>query len=163
LGILDASECPPTFGTDPREVVGVIAGGPDSVFRAKEGAEDDGDAGRRAIDEQNVTAADSVVGIAASRRTPFVQAGLARARAGRSPRRHLQPGAPAPRRRTATRRRDRAGRRPEVAVGSTRMKPGTAQKMVLNMITTAGGAAKTLGNDGGSAAAAKSSSAAAAS
>lgn len=151
LGILDASECPPTFGTDPAEVVGIIAGGPESVFRAKEGAEDDADAGRRSVEEHGVTARDSVVGIAASRRTPFVQAGLARARElgaftalvtcnpGRS-------------------RAEETGGDPDVVVaplvgpevvsGSTRMKAGTAQKMVLNMITTAAMVrrGKTLGN-----------------
>lgn len=151
LGILDASECPPTFGTDPREVVGVIAGGPDSVFRAKEGAEDDAEAGRRAIDEQHVTAADSVVGIAASRRTPFVQAGLARARelGAFTALVTCNPG--------RTRAEEADGDPdvviapvvgPEVVAGSTRMKAGTAQKMVLNMITTAAWVrrGKTLGN-----------------
>jgi len=140
LGILDAAECPPTFGTDPREVRGVIAGGNESVFRAKEGAEDDPEGGRRAIDEAGVQARDCVVGIAASRRTPYVHGALARAK---------EIGAftalvtcnPAP---------DDASRRlpfvdviidpvvgPEVISGSTRMKAGTAQKLVLNMITTA--------------------------
>ncbi len=151
LGILDASECPPTFGTDPSEVVGVIAGGPESVFRAREGAEDDVEGGRRAVDEQGVDARDAVVGIAASRRTPFVQGGLARAR---------ELGAftalvtcvP-----EATRLEGELGGAdvvvapvvgPEVVAGSTRMKAGTAQKMVLNMITTAAMVrrGKTLGN-----------------
>ena len=140
LGILDASECPPTFGTDPKEVRGLIAGGPDSVFRAKEGAEDDPEGGRRAIDEAGVQAKDTVVGIAASRRTPYVRGALERAK---------ELGAftalvtcnPAP--------DDAAGSTPfidviidpvvgpEVISGSTRMKAGTAQKLVLNMITTA--------------------------
>ena len=151
LGILDASECPPTFGTDPAEVVGIIAGGPESVFRAREGAEDDAEAGRAAIDGHGVTSADAVVGVAASRRTPFVQAGLARAREigaftalvtcnpDRS-RVEEESGGPdvvvAP------------VLGPEVVAGSTRMKAGTAQKMVLNMITTAAMVrrGKTLGN-----------------
>ena len=151
LGILDASECPPTFGTDPREVVGIIAGGPESVFRAREGAEDDPEGGRRAIEEHAVEARDAVVGIAASRRTPFVQGGLARARElgaftalvtcnpGTSPLEAELGGADvvvAP----------VVG--PEVVAGSTRMKAGTAQKMVLNMITTTAMVrrGKTLGN-----------------
>lgn len=151
LGILDASECPPTFGTDPAEVVGVIAGGPESVFRAREGAEDDADGGRRAVDEQRVDARDAVVGIAASRRTPFVQGGLARARelGAFTALVTCNPG--------RTRLEGELGGAdvvvapvvgPEVVAGSTRMKAGTAQKMVLNMITTAAMVrrGKTLGN-----------------
>lgn len=152
LGILDASECPPTFGTDPAEVVGIIAGGPEAVFRAREGAEDDAEAGRRAIDEHRVTEQDTVVGIAASRRTPFVQAGLGRAReiGAFTALVTCNPG--------KTRTEDEEGGRaevviapvvgPEVVAGSTRMKAGSAQKMVLNMITTAAMVrrGKTLGN-----------------
>jgi N-acetylmuramic acid 6-phosphate etherase len=151
LGVLDASECPPTFGTDPAEVVGIIAGGPDAVFRAREGAEDDADAGRRAIDEHRVDPRDAVVGIAASRRTPFVQAGLGRAReiGAFTALVTCHPG--------KSRVEEDAGGAevvvavvvgPEVVAGSTRMKAGTAQKMVLNMITTAAMVrrGKTLGN-----------------
>lgn len=151
LGILDASECPPTFGTDPGEVVGIIAGGPESVFRAQEGAEDDPDGGRRAIDEHRVEARDAVVGIAASRRTPFVQGGLARAReiGAFTALVTCHPG--------TTRLEAELGGAdvviapvvgPEVVAGSTRMKAGTAQKMVLNMISTAAMVrrGKTLGN-----------------
>jgi N-acetylmuramic acid 6-phosphate etherase len=139
LGILDAAECPPTFGTDPQEVRGIIAGGRESVFRAKEGAEDEPDGGRRAIDEAGVREVDAVIGIAASRRTPYIQGALERAKEigaftalvtcnpGRvegSPRSFADVVvAPV------------VG--PEVIAGSTRMKAGTAQKLVLNMITTA--------------------------
>ena len=150
LGILDASECPPTFGSDPAEVVGVIAGGRESVFRAKEGAEDDGEAGRAALDEHGVGPDDCVVGIAASRRTPWVRAALVRARergaftalvtcnpsAGSEPAPDDPDVVIAP------------VTGPEIVSGSTRMKAGTAQKLVLNMITTAAmiRRGKTLGN-----------------
>ena len=147
LGILDAAECPPTFGTDPDEVVGIIAGGRESVFRAREGAEDDGPAGALAVDEHEITAADAVVGIAASRRTPFVHGALARARelGAFTALVTCNPG-------------DDAAvpadvviapvLGPEVITGSTRMKAGTAQKLILNMITTATMVrrGKTLGN-----------------
>jgi N-acetylmuramic acid 6-phosphate etherase len=140
LGILDASECPPTFGTDPAEVVGLIAGGKESVFRAQEGAEDDPAGGRAAVDEVGLEARDTLVGIAASRRTPYVRGGIARAKevgaftalvtCNPDGATVLDPAeepdvviAPV------------VG--PEVVSGSTRMKAGTAQKMVLNMITTA--------------------------
>ncbi|MAF27413.1 MAG: N-acetylmuramic acid 6-phosphate etherase [Gemmatimonadota bacterium] len=147
LGILDAAECPPTFGTDPREVVGVIAGGAESVFRAQEGAEDDAVAGGASMDEHSVEARDTVVGIAASRRTPFVLGALSRARelgAGTALV-TCNPGGDA---------QDAADVLiapvvgPEVISGSTRMKAGTATKLVLNMITTAAmiRRGKTLGN-----------------
>ena len=147
LGVLDASECPPTFGTDPDEVVGLIAGGRESMFRAQEGAEDDGPAGARDLEILGVAAIDSVVGIAASRHTPYVHGALARARRAGSFTALVtcNPGddedvpadvvvAPV------------VG--PEVITGSTRMKAGTAQKLVLNMITTAAmiRRGKTLGN-----------------
>jgi N-acetylmuramic acid 6-phosphate etherase len=153
LGVLDAAECPPTFGTDPAEVVALIAGGRDAVFRAREGAEDDAAAGARAVEEAGVAARDCVVGLAASRRTPYVRGALARARQlgaftalvtcnppGGADREVGGPDEPdeviAP----------LLG--PEVITGSTRMKAGTAQKLVLNMITTAAMVrrGKTLGN-----------------
>ena len=81
LGVLDASECPPTFGSDPKQVQGVMAGGLGALVRAVEGAEDRTEEGERAIEELGVGPADTVIGIAASRRTPFVVAALARARA----------------------------------------------------------------------------------
>jgi N-acetylmuramic acid 6-phosphate etherase len=147
LGILDAAECPPTFGTDPEEVVGLIAGGKESVFRAREGAEDVSEDGARVIREHSVTANDSVVGLAASRRTPWVHGALREARRlgaftalvtcnrGQDDE-HVADVVVAP----------VVG--PEVVAGSTRMKAGTAQKLVLNMISTASMVrrGKTLGN-----------------
>jgi len=146
LGILDAAECPPTFGTDPGEVVGIIAGGRESVFRAQEGAEDDAAAGSAAIDEHGVSDRDSVVGIAASRRTPYVQGALARAkeRGAFTALVTCNPGDGA----TAAEIVIAPVVGAEVVTGSTRMKAGTAQKLVLNMITTAAmiRRGKTLGN-----------------
>src|SRR4051794_33456605 len=80
LGVLDASECPPTFRVDPTLVQGVIAGGPDAMFRAKEGAEDSPEGGAQAVDEKNAGVNDVVVGIAAGGTTPFVHGVLRRAR-----------------------------------------------------------------------------------
>lgn len=136
LGVLDASECPPTFGSDPDQVVGVIAGGYTAVVRAVEGAEDREAEGERAMDDLEVGERDTVVGVAASRRTPYVVAAIARARARGARTVYL----------TCTPREEFAlavdvaicptvG--PEVLMGSTRMKAGTAQKLVLNMLTTA--------------------------
>jgi N-acetylmuramic acid 6-phosphate etherase len=138
LGIVDASECPPTFGTSPGMVQGIIAGGREAVFQAQEGAEDKPENGANEIINRNILPPDIVCGIAASGRTPFVRGAL-----------------------------DEAGKRniytilittvpkeqalkngmtadcmicpvtgPEVIAGSTRMKSGTAQKLVLNMLTT---------------------------
>jgi N-acetylmuramic acid 6-phosphate etherase len=135
LGILDATECPPTYGTDPSAIQGMIAGGKRAVFRSIEGAEDRGQEGRRAIEKKRVTGNDVVCGIAASRRTPFVVAAIQRAR---------ELGAKT----IYVTTNPRAGFHldvdvaicpvvgPEVIMGSTRMKSGTAQKLVLNMITT---------------------------
>ena len=135
LGVLDAAECPPTFGTDPATVRGVIAGGKRALVRAVEGAEDDAQAGRREIEDLGVGAGDVVMGIAASRRTPFVVAALERAISLGAKTVYL----------TCTPRAELSlpvdvsicpvvG--PEVIMGSTRMKAGTASKLVLNMITT---------------------------
>ena len=136
LGILDASECPPTFGTDPAMVQGIIAGGPGAVFRSQEGAEDLPSNGARAIDEAGVAAGDVVIGIAASGSTPFVHGALDRA-AVHSARTIVV--ACTPPRDDLAERADVAiiaitG--PEVVTGSTRLKAGTATKMVLNMLTT---------------------------
>jgi len=136
LGVLDASECPPTFGSDPTMVQGVIAGGHGALVRAVEGAEDRTEDGVQAMDDLHVGPADTVIGLAASRRTPFVVAALARAR-GLSARTAYVTCTP---RAEFTLAVDVAicpvvG--PEVLMGSTRMKAGTAQKLVLNMITTA--------------------------
>jgi N-acetylmuramic acid 6-phosphate etherase len=135
LGVLDAAECPPTFGTDPAQVVGLIAGGEGAIRRSIEGAEDDEVAGRRAIDDAAAGAADLVVGLAASRRTPFVVAALARARE-RGAATAIVACAP---RETVAAPVDVAvcpvvG--PEAIMGSTRLKSGTAQKLVLNMFST---------------------------
>jgi N-acetylmuramic acid 6-phosphate etherase len=135
LGVVDASECPPTFGTDPAVVVGVIAGGRAAMFQSQEGAEDNEEQARRDVDAHEVNSRDTVCGIAASRRTPYVVAAIrhARARGARTiyittnPRREFNlevDVAICP----------EVG--PEVLMGSTRMKSGTAQKLVLNMLTT---------------------------
>ncbi len=136
LGILDASECPPTFGTPPEVVQGIIAGGPQALFRSQEGAEDKEEGGAEAMVEKNVNAKDIVCGIAASRRTPFVVGAIKKAHelgaktlyVTTNPRSEFNLSvdvAICP----------EVG--PEVIMGSTRMKSGTAQKLVLNMITTA--------------------------
>ena len=136
LGILDASECPPTFGTDPELVQGLIAGGLPAVFQAQEGAEDHEENGASALDEAGVRAGDVVCGIAASRRTPYVIGAVGHARTLGCKTLFV----------TCTPRESFhidvdvaicpvVG--PEVIMGSTRMKSGTAQKLVLNMLTTA--------------------------
>lgn len=132
MGILEAAECPPTFGTDPRQILGVIAGGRGSVFRAKEGAEDDARAGARAVSE--LSSGDVVVGIAASGITPFVRAALDAGRRKGCRTVLVTSGDPV---------RDsaeivinpRVG--PEVITGSTRLKAGTAAKLALNTLTVA--------------------------
>ena len=136
LGVLDAAECPPTFGTPPELVLGVIAGGAPALVRSVEGAEDDVNAGLESMDERRVGAADLVIGIAASGTTPYVRAALSRAQA-LGARTALVTCAEPPEilRETC----DvcvvlRVG--PEVVTGSTRMKAGTATKLVLNTITT---------------------------
>ena len=136
LGILDASECPPTFGTDPELVQGIIAGGRPAVFRSQEGAEDAPEHGETAITEHEVRAADVVVGIAASGTTPFVRGALRRA-AAIGARTIVIACTPIDEELMA--QCDLAiiaitG--PEVVTGSTRLKAGTATKMILNMLTT---------------------------
>ncbi len=134
LGIIDASECPPTFGVDPELVQGSIAGGRDTVFLSREGIEDDEQGGADDVEVKNVNDTDMVVGIAASRRTPYVLGALAEARkrgAGTALVR-CNPG-PSPDVDVVV----TVVPGPEAIAGSTRMKAGTAQKMVLNMITTA--------------------------
>lgn len=136
LGVLDATECPPTFGTDPEMVVGVIAGGSPALVRSVEGAEDDVAAANQAVDSLRVGPTDVVVGIAASGTTPFVQAALHRAHANRARTVLLSCSEPP---------RQLAGIcdvfitvlvGPEIITGSTRMKAGTATKLVLNTLTT---------------------------
>ena len=136
LGVLDASECPPTFGTDPAMVVGLIAGGDHALRNPIEGAEDDPVAGAELMTAHAVTTGDVVVGIAASGTTPFVRGALARARtlgAGTALIACSEP--PEAMRREA----DHlilpiVG--PEILTGSTRLKAGTATKLVCNMLTT---------------------------
>lgn len=136
LGVLDASECPPTFGTPPEMVQGIIAGGYDALMRSIEGAEDDPAAGRAAIDAREVTTLDVVVGIAASGSTPFVHAALARA-GEIGARTVFLTCAVAP---SAVRESVDlvipivVG--PEIVTGSTRLKAGTATKLALNILTT---------------------------
>src|SRR5256885_9093190 len=133
LGVLEAAECPPTFGTRPGQVQAIMAGGRGSVFRSREGAEDDARAARRAV-RARVRRGDVVVGVSASGVTPFVRAALAAAsvrgaatilvacNAARAEGRALLI-APAP--------------GPALLAGSTRLKAGTATKLVLNTLTTA--------------------------
>jgi len=135
LGVLDASECPPTFGSDPEMVQGIIAGGIKALYQAQEGSEDEKEQGALDLLEKNICSKDVVCGIAASQRTPYVLGALETAKkAGAktvfvicNPREFVQievdvaicpvPG-------------------PEVVMGSTRMKAGSVQKMVLNLLTT---------------------------
>jgi N-acetylmuramic acid 6-phosphate etherase len=136
LGVLDATECPPTFGTPPELVVGIIAGGTPAVLKSVEGAEDDPNAGIAEMDGRRVGPNDTVVGIAASGTTPFVRAALGRAQAlGASTVFLTCSEAPAVLRDTC----DvviAVLTGPEVVTGSTRMKAGTATKLVLNTLTT---------------------------
>jgi N-acetylmuramic acid 6-phosphate etherase len=136
LGVLDASECPPTFGVPPEMVQGIIAGGYGALVRAVEGAEDLAEDAARDLAEREVTDKDVICGLAASRRTPYVVAAVKRAHQIGARTLYI----------TCTPRSEInfpvdvaicpvVG--PEVVMGSTRMKSATAQKMVLNMLTTA--------------------------
>ena len=136
LGILDASECPPTFGANPAMVQGIIAGGPAAILRAQEGAEDSPDGARADLDAAGVTTGDVVIGIAASGTTPYVRAALAHARTLGARTVILACSPPMA---DVVADADVAilpitG--PEVVTGSTRLKAGTATKLVLNTITT---------------------------
>jgi N-acetylmuramic acid 6-phosphate etherase len=137
LGVLDASEMPPTFGTEPDLVQGVIAGGYEALVRSQEGAEDHPEDGAAAMDERNIGANDFVLGIAASGTTPYVHGALARARELGARTGFLLCTYPSE---ELIRSHDvviapLVG--PEVITGSTRMKAGTATKLVLNTISTA--------------------------
>lgn len=136
LGILDASECPPTFGSDPELVQGIIAGGERAVFQSQEGAEDHPEDGAAAVDKVGIVAGDVVVGIAASGTTPFVRGALVRARelGATTVIVACTPIDPAFAAGVSTTIIAIVG--PEVVTGSTRLKAGTATKMILNMITT---------------------------
>jgi N-acetylmuramic acid 6-phosphate etherase len=134
--VLDASECPPTFGVSPEMVQGVIAGGYDACYRAVEASEDDADAGGADLKQRGFTAGDVLVGIAASGRTPYTIGAVryARSLGAFTVALTCVPGSP------ITEAADLSivpvvG--PEVLTGSSRLKAGTAQKMVLNMISTA--------------------------
>jgi len=137
LGVVDASECPPTFGVPYNMVQGYIAGGKAAMFRAQEGAEDVEQDGADKVVKVKVTDKDVVCGIAASRRTPYVIGAVKKAKEIGAKTLYL----------TCTPRKDFAfdfvdvaicpAVGPEVVMGSTRMKSGTAQKLVLNMLTTA--------------------------
>ena len=136
LGVLDAAECPPTFGTPPELVVGLIAGGHAALVRSIEGAEDDVNAGMAAIDDARVTPADVVVGIAASGTTPYVRAALSRAQTIGAKTVLVSCSDP-PKQLADTCDvliLPKVG--PEALTGSTRMKAGTATKLVLNTIST---------------------------
>ena len=137
LGVLDASECPPTFGTDPNLVQGIIAGGHKALIRSQEGSEDDREGGRFAIKKYEVKRNDVVCGIAASRRTPFVLAALEQAKRIGAGTIYLtcNPSSKVPLPKVNVLIAPVVG--PEVVTGSTRMKAGTATKLVLNMLTTA--------------------------
>ncbi len=135
LGVLDASECPPTFRCDPEMVQGIIAGGPDAMFRSKEGAEDSPEGGAADLDARKVGPLDVVMGIASGGTTPYVHGALRRAiqlGAGTIFFSCVQPvpGEPG----VDIVIRPLTG--PEVVTGSTRLKAGTATKLVLNMIST---------------------------
>jgi N-acetylmuramic acid 6-phosphate etherase len=137
LGALDASECPPTFGTKPAQVQAILAGGPKALLRAMEGAEDDSSAGVQAVRLRRIDSDDAVVGITASGTTPFVWGALGEAkRRGAStllvcfnPRLRI----PAPLRPSLVLAFDLG---PEILTGSTRLKAGTATKLILNLLTT---------------------------
>ena len=136
LGVLDAAEMPPTYGTDPELVQGVIAGGYDALVRAQEGAEDHPEDGARDLVARGVRSGDFVLGIATSGTTPYVHGALARARELGARTGFLLCTPPPP---ELTALHDvviapLVG--PEVVTGSTRMKAGTATKMVLNTLTT---------------------------
>ena len=136
LGVLDAVECPPTFGVAPEVVVGLIAGGEKAFVKAVEGAEDSRELGRQDLVDINLEARDIVIGIAASGRTPYVLGGLAYAKevgchtVGIS----CNPGSAVG---AAAELAIEVVPGPECLTGSTRLKSGTCQKLILNMISTA--------------------------
>ncbi|HEY2963237.1 MAG TPA: N-acetylmuramic acid 6-phosphate etherase [Pyrinomonadaceae bacterium] len=136
LGVLDASECPPTFGVSPELVQGVMAGGYDACYRAVEASEDDADAGSADLQRRGLTNKDVVVGIAASGKTPYTVGAVSYARSLGAFTIGLTcvPDSPITR---AAELSIVPVVGPEVLTGSSRLKAGTAQKMVLNMISTA--------------------------
>lgn len=136
LGVLDASECPPTFGVSDQMVLGLIAGGQDAMFKAKEGAEDDPQLGESDLQSLNLTPDDVVVGIAASGRTPYVIGALTYANELGATTVALSCNPDSPIAEIAEIAISPVVG-PEALTGSTRLKSGTAQKLVLNMLTTA--------------------------
>jgi N-acetylmuramic acid 6-phosphate etherase len=136
LGVLDAAECPPTFGSPPSLVVGIIAGGAPALVRSLEGAEDDFDAGGDAIDERHVTAHDVVFGIAASGTTPYVRGALSRGAAHGAKTILVACSDPPPDLLLNVDVAILPKVGPEALTGSTRLKAGTATKLVLNTVTT---------------------------
>ncbi|MHB1846353.1 MAG: N-acetylmuramic acid 6-phosphate etherase [Deltaproteobacteria bacterium] len=136
LAALDAAECPPTFGTRPRDVVAIVAGGRPALWRAVEGAEDDARDGAARLKALMPTSRDTIVGISASGDTPFVLGALRAARrAGAST--VLLCGTSLPSGRRASDVVVRLDTGPEIVAGSTRLKAGTAQKLALNALSTA--------------------------
>lgn len=135
LGVLDASECPPTFGVDPSLVVGIIAGGDKALRRSSEGAEDSYDAGYEEIKQRGLTCNDVLVGLAASGRTPYVIGAMTAAKEAGATVCSVSstPGSPIDRIADIKLSADTG---PEVITGSTRLKAGTYQKLVLNMLST---------------------------
>jgi N-acetylmuramic acid 6-phosphate etherase len=143
LGVLDAAECPPTYGSQPEMVQGMIAGGEKAMFKAQEGAEDKEENGANDIDLKNVNSDDVVCGIAASLRTPYVVGAVKRAKERGAKTLYVTTN---PRQKFDSQEFSELSAAidikicpyvgPEVIMGSTRMKSGTAQKLVLNMITT---------------------------
>ena len=136
LGVLDAAECPPTFGTPPEMVIGLIAGGTPALLKSVEGAEDDPNAGIAEMDARRVGPNDTVVGIAASGTTTYVRAALGRAQALGARTVFLTCSEPPAILRDTCDVTIAALTGPEVVTGSTRMKAGTATKLVLNTLTT---------------------------
>ncbi|MET9679660.1 N-acetylmuramic acid 6-phosphate etherase [Streptomyces coeruleorubidus] len=135
LGVLDASECPPTFNTDPSRVVGLIAGGPQAVVTSVEGAEDSRELARADLEPLGLTPDDTVVGISASGRTPYAIGAVEHARARGSLTISLACNSGSPLAAAADHGIEIVVG-PELLTGSTRLKAGTAQKLVLNMLST---------------------------
>ena len=136
LGVLDATECPPTYGSPPDMVVGLIAGGPPALVRSVEGAEDDPAAGEAALADLGVTARDVIVGVAASGTTPYVGGALELARRIGAATALVTCAEPPARMREICDVLVVVLVGPEAITGSTRMKAGTATKLVLNTLTT---------------------------
>ncbi len=135
LGVVDASECPPTFGSNPEQVQGIMAGGEEAMFVAQEGAEDSEEIGANDVDELKVAPPDIICGIAASGRTPYVHGAIKEAKK-RGCKTIFITTVPKEQLDIEVDHILDVPVGPEVVMGSTRMKSGTAQKMVLNMLTT---------------------------